>query len=248
LDTLKYLVGRLKRHPILYFQLKKFYENFNPPLEKRLEKIFSDKDDTFFIQVGSNDGKLGDPIRRLIVSNKTWKGIFIEPVPYLFEKLKLTYENSSRFIFENVAISSKSGRQKFFYIPELDKTDLNLPEWIDQLGSFDKKHILKHLEEFDIEHLKEYIIEDIVDCATFEEICRRNEVRRIDLLHIDAEGYDFKVLSQVDFSKYKPSVVLFENKHLPEHEVIQAECLLKDEGYKWISLKGDHLCLRKPSR
>lgn len=232
----------------MYFHLKKFYEYFNPPLKKRLEKIFSNKDEIFFIQVGSNDGKLGDPIHQLIVSNSTWRGIFIEPVPYLFEKLKLTYKNASRFIFENVAISSESRRHKFFYIQELDKADPNLPEWIDQLGSFDKKHILKHLEEFDIEHLRKYIIEDLVDCVTFEEICRRNGVRRIDLLHIDVEGYDFKVLSQVDFSKYKPSVVLFENKHLRKDEVAQAECLLKDEGYKWTNLKGDHLCLRKPNR
>jgi FkbM family methyltransferase len=245
---MKYLVGRLKRYPILYFQLKKLYEHFNPPLAKRLEKFFSNKDDIFFIQVGSNDGKLGDPIHRLVVSNNTWRGIFIEPVPYLFQKLKLTYKNSSRFIFENVAISSESRRQKFFYIQELDKVNLNLPEWIDQLGSFDKKHILKHIAEFDIEHLEKYIIEDIIDCATFEEICRRNEVHKIDLLHIDAEGYDFKVLSQVDFCKYKPLVVLFENKHLQEDEVIQAECLLKDKGYEWISLKGDHLCFRKTSR
>jgi FkbM family methyltransferase len=242
------LVGRLKRHPFLYVQLKKFYERINPPLEKRLEKIFSNKDDIFFIQVGSNDGKLGDPIHRLIVSNNTWRGIFIEPVPYLFERLKITYKNASRFIFENVAVSSESRKQKFFNMPELDKAALNLPEWIDQLGSFDKQHIFKHLEEFNIEHLKKFIVEDMIDCATFEEICKRNEVRRIDLLHIDAEGYDFKVLSQVDFNKYKPLVVLFENKHLPEEEVVQAECLLKNEGYKLISLKGDHLCIRKKSR
>ena len=245
---MKKIICNLKRYPLLYRSLKKGYEIFSPPLCQRLERILGNIDDIFFIQVGSNDGRLGDPIHRLIVSNHTWNGIFIEPVSYLFNRLKHTYDNASRFIFENVAISERGSEQKFFYLPELKQTSFDVPEWIDQLGSFDKGHILKHLYQFNLGFLKKYIVEDMVPCVSFSELCRRNRVKKIDLLHIDTEGYDFKILSQVDFKKYKPIVVLFENKHLPENELVRAIHLLKKEGYKLIRLKGDHLCIRKSSR
>ena len=43
------------------------------------------------LQIGSNDGRSGDPIFQLKVKNNLWKVVFIEPIPYLSDKLKETY-------------------------------------------------------------------------------------------------------------------------------------------------------------
>ncbi len=73
--------------------------------------------DFFFIQIGSNDGQTGDPIHSYIMKYH-WKGILIEPIPFLFKRLKKTYENQNGLIFENIAISEKDGNKIFYRIEE----------------------------------------------------------------------------------------------------------------------------------
>src|SRR5688500_19325979 len=71
--------------------------------------------DFFFVQIGSNDGKTGDPLYEYIKECK-WKGILVEPVPYLFEKLKQTYRGFEGLLFENSAIDTKDGYRTFYRI------------------------------------------------------------------------------------------------------------------------------------
>jgi hypothetical protein len=61
--------------------------------------------DAQVVQIGSNNGKSGDPIYRIILQRKGWKGLFVEPVPYLFHQLKTNYGNNPRFKFENSVIN-----------------------------------------------------------------------------------------------------------------------------------------------
>lgn len=124
----------LSKYPFVYEPLRKTLQSYrNLKIEynnnKRLRKIqkqilthLNHKNSVFFVQVGSNDGSYGDPIRDLVIRNTNWKGLFIEPIPFLFERLKQNYNNSERFIFEKIAISTKRGFQKFYYVSEDAKT------------------------------------------------------------------------------------------------------------------------------
>src|SRR5215467_4330257 len=78
------------------------------PAEVIKRKLHS-RSSVFFVQVGSNDGLNGDPLHKLIKSDPRWKGIFIEPVRYAFDRLRLNYDGEDRFVYENVAISDLSG-------------------------------------------------------------------------------------------------------------------------------------------
>ena len=197
----------------------------------------------FFIQIGSNDGLQGDPLNELVRSNLEWRGIFVEPVPFLFKRLCLTYScNSSRLAFENVAIADDSSDKTFYYVSDRAKEALGeqLPFWYDQLGSFNRQHILSHLNGI----LEPYIVEENVRCSTLADLLERHQVSHLNLLHIDAEGYDYKILRQLDFSKYHPDVVLFEFKHLTEDEKRDARVMLRSEGYSLNFLDND--CLAYP--
>src|SRR6266404_4447929 len=69
---------------------------------------FKRGDSLRFIQVGANDGKFGDPLRKHILGRK-WTGILVEPQPEAFEALKVNYAGlEDRLEFENVAITSLS--------------------------------------------------------------------------------------------------------------------------------------------
>ena len=95
---------RLKKYPFVVSLVLRIYNVFFPApghstIQRNILKNLKHKDFVFFIQVGSNDGKMGDPIDNIIVTNNNWKGIFSEPVGFLFERLKQNYGISDRFIF-----------------------------------------------------------------------------------------------------------------------------------------------------
>lgn len=204
-------------------------------------------EDVSFVQVGSNDGVQGDPLHPLIRTHPRWRGLFIEPVPYLFERLRRNYVRlpaaRSRFSFENVAIAAEAGRRPFYYVSERARArGDDLPAWCEQLGSFKREHIVSHLEG----RLVPHIVEQDVECATLGDVLARNRVERLDLLHIDTEGSDYEVLLQLDWRRWRPRVIVFEVIHLTEQERAEAVALLRSESYR-LSLLGYDLLARYES-
>jgi len=190
--------------------------------------------DFFFIQIGSNDGKTSDPLHKFITKYK-WRGILIEPVPHLFKKLKSTYKNYNNLTFENVEIANKEGYKDFFRIKE--NNEPNNPDWYDQIGSFNKNIILKHRDE--IPNFDKYFIKEKIKCLTFQSLIKKNNVKKIDLLHIDAEGYDLEIIKTINFNEIKPRMILYEHLHLSNLDKNSCNELLKKEGYKLIVKYGD---------
>ena len=170
------------------------------------------------VQIGSNDGKTGDPLHRLLRRNPGWRGLFVEPIPYIFERLRANYPAEERFRFANVAINDGS-RMPFYYVTAAAKeAHPELPEWYDQLGSFDRSHLEGHLDG----KLAPFIRQMTVDGITLPELLDRFDVREIDILHVDCEGYDWRVLSQFDLGRYRPRFILFEFHHLGAGEAAAA--------------------------
>lgn len=243
------LITRLHAYPAAYRRLRRLYWWLGDrlwPLHVEIARALKDLDRAYFVQVGSNDGAQNDPIHRLILDNPGWRGIFIEPVPFLFEKLKANYraeqELHARFVFENVAIAEKAGEAAFYCVSEDAKKALGerLPFWYDQLGSFDRQHIVKHLDGL----LEPFIVELQLPCLPIGEVLTRQGIERVDLLHIDTEGYDYNVLKQFDFARYQPRVVLYEHKHLGRERRTAAAQLMQAAGYRLHPRIDDTLAIR----
>jgi FkbM family methyltransferase len=219
---------------ILYLNEKIWYFNrifMNKIILKNYKK---NKDNFFFIQIGSNDGKTGDPIYQH-VKKYCWKGIFIEPVKYLFEKLKKTYKNQKNVSFENVAISDKNGLRNFYRIEK--NNEPNNPVWYDQIGSFDKKVVLKSKNL--IPNFNKHFIKEKVKCMTFSNLLKKYKINSLDFLHIDTEGYDYEIIKFIPFKNLKPKMILYEYRHLSKKDELKALKLLKKYNYKILILWGD---------
>lgn len=191
------------------------------------------------IQIGSNDGVTGDPIHRLILQKSKWKVMFVEPVPYLFEELRSNYPVSDRFIFENVAVNNGK-EETFYYVDKKANQYLDLPPWYNQLGSFNKAHILKHLDG----RLEPYLHQLEIEGINLNNLLSRNKIEYLDFLHIDTEGYDWKILSQLNLDKFKPAIILFEFKHLGDKERRSAISFLTKD-YNIYKFGGDFMCIKK---
>jgi len=191
-----------------------------------------------FVQIGSNDGVQGDPICDL-ARDRGWSGILVEPVPFLVERLKKTYGNQEKFKIYNVAVADSPGKRPFYYLDQGAGPTLGLPYWYDQLGSFNRDHILKHFRC----SVEDFIRMDMVECMTFEQILDDSGLETFDVLHIDTEGFDYKVLEQIDFDRVRPAVIIYEHKHLTPGEKKDAAHRLRSNHYKVETVGHDCLCV-----
>ncbi|MDD1443967.1 FkbM family methyltransferase [Dolichospermum sp. ST_sed3] len=206
-----------------------------------LEAYATFKQHVTFIQVGSNNGITGDPIFPYI-TNYSWRGVLVEPVPYLFEELKNNYKsNAPNLIFENSAIADRNGQLKFY---RLQKTDLpDMPIWYDQLGSFNKEVILR--QKTVIPHFDDLLIEDIVNAITFETLLEKHTIEKTDLIHIDTEGYDFEILKLIPFYKLGVELIMFEHVHLSNTDYKSSLNMLAKNGFIYGRKNTDTIAVRK---
>ena len=181
--------------------------------------------DAGFVQVGAHDGTQLDPLREAILTTR-WRGVMVEPLPFVFERLAERYGRHPRLALENVAIGEREGSLPFHYIPESD----GLWRWYDALGSFRRDVVLSH-ESF-IPDVADRIRTLEVDCITFDMLCARHGLDRVDLVQIDTEGYDARVLASIDLDRYQPSIVMFEHLHLSPEEKQEALARMVDAGYR----------------
>jgi FkbM family methyltransferase len=183
----------------------------------------------FFVEIGANDGVQHDFLRDHILA-KGWRGIMIEPVPYVYERLRQNYAEVPGVMLENIAISDQDGTLPFYHLIKPDPAETaSLPDWYDGIGSFSKETILSHRN--DIPDLDERIVELQIPAMTFESLLRAREVDRVDLLMIDTEGYDGEIVRHLDLATRAPAVLIYEHFHLAPDERAACRGVLEDAGY-----------------
>ena len=192
------------------------------------------------VQIGSNDGVTGDPIFPLFNKHPAWKGLLVEPLPYIFEKLKDNHPDKTQFSLANVAIG-EVGILPFYYVDKAAKDALpDLPYWYDQLASFDRHHIVKELDGV----LEPFIRTIEVESTDLPTLLSRYEIDQFDILHIDAEGYDWVVLQQLDLTAFSPTFILVEYHHLDADDQRAALSFLANRytvfqvGIDWLAVES----------
>jgi FkbM family methyltransferase len=228
----------LKSLPFIGPSLTRVYNWKTGDAGRQLQRILRDQKDLYIVQIGSNDGITGDPIHALLQSHPSWKALLVEPVPFLFERLCKNYSDIPNIRFANVAIAEEAGITTFYFVDPVAKDYVpGLPCWFEQLGSFDRGHITRHLGDA----LERFIVSTQISTFPLSAVLKRNNVNKIDLLHIDTEGHDWIVLRQLDLSSFCPHVILFEHKHLSEDDKKKALAFLKRD-YRITNLGVDYLC------
>jgi len=206
--------------------------------------------DVFCLQIGANDGKINDPVHPFI-RDYGWKGLLVEPQYDVFHNgLCKTYEGFSNVILENVALGTQEGNLPFY------RVSVSRSRWATGLSGFNKEPLLKHVESGLIARLAREegaqipddpsrLIEEVsVPTTTFKKLMAKHDVRKIDVLCIDTEGYDYEILKLIDFDTYKPDLVFFEHVHLSDKDYAEAVDLLRRHGYRVYYKADDTLAIR----
>lgn len=214
---------------------------------ERLNKLAAAQKDVFFVEIGAMDGVSFDPLYA-VVRKYAWRGLFVEPLPDLFAKLKENYTGMDGLLFENAAIAKERGEKVMYRVAPHAVQQGLVPPWTGGISSFflDKNALGGNgVSDDEFKKILPHIITERVAADTLTNILDRNRVRKIDVLQIDTEGYDLHVLRQLDFRKYRPLLIRLEECNLSDTEQAEVVLLLTSHGYQSVSTKMDRIAWRE---
>lgn len=175
--------------------------------------------------VGAFDGVTNDPTGEFI-QNRNCRAIFVEPQPGPFSRLGVRMSANQNVTLINAAIDEISGDRLFYSIPS---GIAGLPDWTEQLASFNKQHLLNH--ENKAPGLTMHIVESKVPTLSFDDLLNKYSLKKMDLLQIDAEGMDAQLLEWFPFERLKPALLHYEVAHMTSDQKISVTSRLKSFGY-----------------
>lgn len=224
------------------------------PVEVAIDAI-TEKAGFAVVQLGAFVGKTSnDPLFEAIgkrLREGQGKLVVVEPVKCYFDELVNNYRNIPGVAFENVAIADRSGPATFYRLG-VDPVAYGHPEWLSQLGSLKKERMTELWDKYEGDKtLKEFYlanqVEEIVECITFPDLMSRHNLREVDLLQIDVEGYELEILRTIDFNKFPTRFVNYECVLLHEKRA-DAESLMSGWGYRLIDYNQDTFCYKRSDK
>lgn len=235
----KFILSQLDRAG---YRLERTDLNLDPFFERRLQRLLDRKGSLSFVQIGANDGVSFDPLNPFIQRHgDRITGIVMEPLKDKFAQLCRTYEAFPRIHKVNAALHNTERRMTLYRVdPALER---KLPGWARGIASFDPHHHERSGT------LARHMIGEEVDCMTFPELLATVPDFVPDVLVTDTEGYDAEILSGIDFTRVRPSLIHFEHG-LPAGtmtpESLDALCdRLHEAGYSMHVLYADAVAFRR---
>lgn len=224
--------------------LKNFFKKSHVEIESYLDLLFLYAKECVMLQIGANDGQLCDPIRKYVLQNKV-TGVMLEPQVEVFKKLKKNYQSVEGLSFVNKALSDTNGITSLYSVD-----DFLVRQYSDLSGvaSFSREHVSKeiksNLHKLDFEHAKtieDYVVKTDVETITYSSLIKEYSINSLDLLMIDAEGFDYESVMLFPFEEVKPKAVLFEDKHIGNARRSELKSYLKGLGYIAYHARNDVL-------
>jgi FkbM family methyltransferase len=209
----------------------------------KLVKAFADRyPDARFVEIGSNDADHHDHLSEYIRS-RSWRGVMVEPVPYVFESLTTRYGDVEGVALENAAIAATDGQLPFYHLRKATPEERErLPYWYHGTGSFSRDQVLSHRKN--IPDVEERIVERQVTALTFESLAEKHGLEDLDLLLTDTEGYDWEILRTVDLKRFRPRLAIYEHFHLSREDRAACRRHFESAGYSILEEGFDTFCMR----
>ena len=170
------------------------------------------------VQIGSNKGN--DDLSTIIFDNKEKikNLILVEPLSLHNNDLDNFYKDIPNRKIINSIISDKEDDEliNFYYHVE------DGPGY--EVASLDKNHIIKHYPSSS----DDKIVEMKLPSLTIDQLLKNNDLKNIDILFIDAEGMDDRLIRSIDFNKLDIKQLYFENLHIKDNNIYN---FLIEKGY-----------------
>ena len=182
--------------------------------DKYLEtNIFKGYKNGFYVDVGAHDGiSINNTL--YFEKNNNWRGINIEPIKSVFDKLVINRPNNINL---NCAVCNNDGETDF----------LCNTGYTEMISGIKDNFDIRHLDRLQRENIQYESITEVIKVETkkLETILYENDISHINYLSIDVEGAEFEVIKSINFDKVFIDVIGFENNYndvsLPIVEYLQ---------------------------
>jgi FkbM family methyltransferase len=205
-------------------------------------KVTAGIDSFYFIQVGANDG---NDILLTLTRELGLHGCLIEPQTAAFEQLRRSYAAVPGVTFERAAISATDAELALYTADNSWLIANNVVGWNNPSGSasFRREHIERHLRKYAGAAPDAAIIGMTVPAITFTTLIARHHISRIDLLQIDAEGYDAEIVRLFEVERWRPRIIRWERRWLSTVDQRATVQRLENAGYRVCKASADSIAL-----
>jgi FkbM family methyltransferase len=206
------LAQQLRRFPVIFDYLNRFNRQLRggSVLFRELVKLLPPHEPFTFLQIGANDGISTDPFREFMIRPNV-RGIAVEPVPEYFELMQASYVRYPNVIPENHAIGYPSAHLPFYAYSSAYLDSKGRTPDLAGLAGFSRDKLVAGLQPSD--DPSTCIQELIIPVHTVEEVMARHGFSSFDCLFIDCEGHEENILTQLDYDRVNPRLIVFEHTH-----------------------------------
>lgn len=173
--------------------------------------FYKNKKNGYFVDIGAHDG-ISLSNSYLLEREFGWKGICVEPIPKIYERLKKNRKETTTTVNKGVY-----------------NTDGTILDFL-----LDSETMFSGIsEDVDMKKLSKY--EKInIETITLNKLLKdSNAPSFIEYLSLDTEGSEYKILEAFDFSKYRFGLIHLEHNYI-EGNRKKIRDLLTSKGYKYL--------------
>jgi len=172
--------------------MKPHYSHFGEDV--LLDFVFKDQDNGFYVDVGAYHPVLFSNTKLLY--DRGWKGINIDPN---IKSIEIFKEIRPRDINLNIAVSDQEGELDYYKFLEIDEagggSGNSLSEEVK--NKYESQGLTAQVSRVEVKQLT----------TIFDKYLHN---KTIDLLNVDVEGFDLRVLKSNDWNRYKPRIIAIE--------------------------------------
>ena len=188
------------------------------------------------VQIGANDGLRFDELRSFIIKFNT-KALLVEPIPEYFLNLKNNYKDQNNIVLENSAISVDEEQKLMF---KVDSKFYELyHDHVYGLSSFEKSHLIKHGIR------NKHIISEKIKTISIKDLLKKHNFLDLDLLYVDAEGYDGEIIKEFIKTVETRPILIFEYVHIDYNIFKDVIKLLDQSNYKILKCSENVVAFNK---
>ena len=195
----------------------------------------------FLVVIGAMDGVSYDDFHGYI-SRYRWSGLFVEPIPEQFRRLQRHYANLAHKPankYQNSAVASHDGTTRMLTINQDAIDQGTVDSCFGGMSAIDPPRN-GLASAADAATVARYGAIIDVNCVTLATLFKRHAIERVDLFSVDAEGWDYEVIRQFDFSACRPRLIRCEYVNLRPEEQSAIVELLESHGYI-IRIEGQNI-------
>jgi FkbM family methyltransferase len=197
--------GELNSKAIEIINEKKYYSQYCQDLYLNCF-IFQNKEQGFFLDVGGNH-----PIyinNTIFFERLGWDGLAFEPSEELVE----LWKEKRKTPCLQMVLGSVDGEQEFIQYD--DNCMSGVSGSVNYCGKIEKKYAVK--------------------CRRLQDILNERNIKKIDFMSLDVEGYELEVLLGIDFSKVDINCIVVENNR-EKKKVKKIRRFLENNGYEIVA-------------